>query len=144
MRLAPAAHLLRTAFIVATMASPLALSGCIVVARNSSSPLGMAGRPTLTRIITVAHIDNKPLDVETQNGTVEVINFDGDQVVITAEIRARSLERAQDVMIEAVRRPDGTLAVRVGWPNDRRSREGVSLRIQVPNFSSQTTTTSTN
>jgi len=134
--------LLSTVAIAATLGLSLLLApGCIFVARGGSTSYSSASA-TSTRVVTAVHLPNSPLDVSTENGSIDVTTVSGDQVLITAHIRARTSERADRVAVEASRNPDNTLTIRVVWPDGRKSSEGASLLIQIPNASHQTLRTS--
>lgn len=76
------------------------------------------------------------LDVQTANGSIEARTAPRDDVLIEGTIKAVSQERADQAVVTAERDENGTLLVRVQWPeNKRRGSEGCSFRIQTPDAS---------
>jgi hypothetical protein len=113
-------------------ASLCTLGGCVIAV--GSNNYSSDSRARLTKTITIPHEANTALNAATENGSIQLEKALAGDVVITAEIRARSMERAEKTVIEAVRLADRTLSVRVIWPDGRRSSEGASLTIQSPGF----------
>lgn len=72
------------------------------------------------------------MDVEVANGSIEV-RAGGDAVSIEAKVRAITQERLDATRVVAARQADGTLSIRIDWPDGgRKSNEGCSLAIVVP------------
>jgi DUF4097 and DUF4098 domain-containing protein YvlB len=129
--------LLRTTILSTTLAATLlSAAGCIIVAGNGrgySSSSWSEDSVSEVRTLTIAHVADTPLDVRTQNGSVEVEQSGTDQVVITATLRARTKERLAATAINAERATDGTLNIRVTWPDGgRKNNEGASFVIRTP------------
>lgn len=95
-----------------------------------------------TRVIEVNHVEAKPLVVETENGSITVTRGQGPMVRITAHLEALSAERLAQTQVVAERGADGTLAVRVKWPDRREKNEGAGLEIEIPSVRDLTLTTS--
>lgn len=92
-----------------------------------------AQQSTHSRSIAVPHVAQKPLEVVNGSGDVEVRKADGNEVRIRAEIKANSPQRAKSVKILAEREDDGTLRVRLDWPEGgRKPLESASVRVDVP------------
>jgi len=115
-----------------------ATAGCIIVAGNGrgySSNGSSWSEDTVSevRTLTVAHVADAPLDVRTQNGSVELEQGGTNEVVITAVLRARTKDRLAQTQVEATRATDGTLNVRVIWPDGgRKGSEGASFVVKTP------------
>jgi hypothetical protein len=100
--------------------------GCVV---NSSANY------TVTRAAQTAHAAGSAVSVETNNGAITIRRESRPDVEITAEVRATSRERAEQVVIVVERTPEGTLTVTVKWPDTRKSYEGCSFTIAIPEAS---------
>ena len=88
---------------------------------------------TETRSSTAGAVANKPLHVKTVNGTIDVKKGSDSNVSIAATIHAENEERLKATQIVAERLSDGTLDVRVKWPDGKpRGDEGVSFQIALP------------
>ncbi|MCB9846218.1 MAG: DUF4097 family beta strand repeat protein [Phycisphaeraceae bacterium] len=86
-----------------------------------------------TRELQVEHRPGSAIDIETANGAIEVEVGQADAVLIDATIKATSQERLDATEIAASRLDDGTLLLRVVWPNDQRlGPEGCSFRVTLP------------
>jgi DUF4097 and DUF4098 domain-containing protein YvlB len=84
--------------------------------------------PAATAVTSVA--------ATTQNGTIEV-RRGGDQVVVEADIRARSQARADAVTVNTITQANGSVQVSLDWPDGgRKDGEGASLVITLPQASS--------
>lgn len=114
------------------LAAACTLSGCIIVSRNDNAFADVLSGPSETRILTVPHVAGSRLDVRTRNGSVEVRQGGVDEVQITATIHARSQDRLAKTALTARRDPQGTLEVRVEWPDGPRNGEGASIVIVTP------------
>jgi hypothetical protein len=111
--------------LAATLASWLALGGGCVV---WSTPL--FERETQ---VEAAYSAPAAVDVETENGSVDLFKGSAAGVLIDATIKARSQERADATEVVTQRGPDGTLLIRVVWAEGKRySNEGCSMRISLP------------
>lgn len=111
------------------------LSGCIIVSRNDASLVDAMSGPSETRTLTVPHVAGSRLDVRTRNGSVEVRQGGTDDVQVTATIRARNQERLSKTVFTAARDAEGTLVVRVEWPDGPKSNEGASIVVVTPSAS---------
>ena len=86
-----------------------------------------------TKNAVAEHVADTAFDVQTANGSINVVQADGDDVRIEARIRASTLERLEATNVVAERGDKGQLVVRVDWPEGKRSwREGCSFDIQLP------------
>ncbi len=113
--------------------TPLGLSGCIIIADGSGSSYSSSNTVSDTRTVEVAHVTGAPVDVRTANGAVRVEAKPVAQVRVTATVRAQSQERLDATQVRVERGADSTLLVSVLWPDDRRrSNEGVSFEIAIP------------
>lgn len=95
-----------------------------------------------TRVIEVNHVDAKPLVVTSENGSITVTRGQPPSVRITARLAALTAERLEQTQVVAERSADGTLAVRVSWPDRRQKNEGASFEIAIPSVRDLTLTTS--
>ena len=111
--------------VVATF-SVLFLSGCFL-----STPLHEK-----TVNLTVPHVPDQALRVESSNGRIEVTRETRADVQITAVVRARTPERLEATTVSAERDAYGELSVRALWPDDkRRSNEGCHYAVLAPSVS---------
>ncbi|MEY3230668.1 MAG: hypothetical protein RL689_757 [Planctomycetota bacterium] len=108
------------------------LPGCMIVAGNDSSLADSMSGPSETRTLTVPHVAGSRLDVRTRNGSVEVRQGGTDDVQVTATIRARNQERLSKTLFTVKRDAEGTLQVRVEWPDGPKSNEGASIVVVTP------------
>ncbi|MDX2130947.1 MAG: DUF4097 family beta strand repeat-containing protein [Planctomycetota bacterium] len=118
------------------MAGLLAVGGAGLLAGTPGcgvfSPATIRG----TKTAQAPHVPGSGLDIATSNGSVTVTVAPGEEVQITAEIRALSQARLDATMLGVERSDDGTLSVRVQWPEGRRhSNEGCSIDLRVPDAS---------
>ncbi|MBS0197343.1 MAG: DUF4097 family beta strand repeat protein [Planctomycetes bacterium] len=112
-----------------------ALGGCVVVIDDD---MGMEyAEPNLkaTRSQTIAHVEDKPVDVTTENGSVSIKKTDAKEVKITTRLQGQSQERLDKAVVSASRHSDGTLQIKVIWPDGKRkNNEGASFEIETPGF----------
>lgn len=86
-----------------------------------------------TREMCVDHVPQKPLEVRTINGGVQVARSERGDVGITTRIKCESRERLENTRIEASRGSDGTLALSVAWPGGNpKPSEGCEFTIEIP------------
>ncbi len=73
------------------------------------------------------------LDIHTRNGSVAVSRADGDEILITATLRARTRERLEKMKVVAEESESGVLVIRPE-PADGRwlNNEGCSLEVSAP------------
>lgn len=117
----------RTAALAATGAAALS-TGC---AYNWHGPL-----ETETRVIEIPHEPDQPLSVATRNGRVTVREGGVNSVEVTAEVKARTVERLLETRVVAERQPDGTLLLTHEFPTERLySGEGASFEVAIPDVS---------
>lgn len=115
----------------------LASNGCIIIADGSDHDSDWSGSSSVvkeTRRFEIAHQPATPLNVRTQNGSVEVEAAPQDaKVVVTAIVRAKNEDRLAGTRVIAERDNTGVVRVSVAWPDDKRlSNEGVSFEITTP------------
>ncbi len=88
------------------------------------------------RVVSVDHVADNPLVVETANGAVKAQATDGDVVTIIAELKARTAERLAATQVIAQRDSNGALVVSVAWPDGvREGNEGCAFEITIPDVS---------
>lgn len=110
----------------------VSLGGC-----SLSSPASY----TTTLTLQVAHIAGKALDIESANGAISVRKAEGSAVQVTAKPRATSQERLDRVKVLASRGGDGTLMLRVDWPDGgRQGSEGCDFDVTLPDADGLTLT----
>jgi DUF4097 and DUF4098 domain-containing protein YvlB len=91
-----------------------------------------------TKTITLAHAAGKPIDVQTENGSVEV-RQGGTEVSVTASLRATTQARLDEMAVTLERTEDGTLRVVPVWPQGGRTgNEGCSIVLTLPDMSGAT------
>lgn len=89
-------------------------------------------RFTRTDTLSQPHQSGAALDVQVANGSIEV-SRGGEAVSIEAKIRAMTQERLDATHMVATRESDGTLNIRIDWPDGgRKGNEGCSLAIELP------------
>ncbi|MCL4221558.1 MAG: DUF4097 family beta strand repeat protein [Phycisphaerales bacterium] len=110
----------------------------MLAAMAASAGLLVAGcglqqaRFTRTDALSHPHQGGGGLDVEGANGSIDV-SCGGQAVSIEAKIRALTQERLEATHVVATRQADGTLHIRIDWPEGgRKSNEGCSLAIVMP------------
>lgn len=105
------------------------LGGCVVSQGGWQSDLE---RRELS--MNFEHMAGSAIDIETGNGSIEVIGDASlDSVTVTAEVRARTVERLDATRLIAERDGDGELTLRVHWPEDKRHpNEGASITVRLP------------
>lgn len=85
-----------------------------------------------TDALSHPHQGGGGLDVEVANGSIDV-DRGGEAVSIEAKIRALTQARLDATHVVATREADGTLRIRIEWPEGgRKSNEGCSLAIMMP------------
>lgn len=84
--------------------------------------------------IRAEHRVGSGLDVDADNGWVKVSRAGGqDTVSITAHIKARGADRAEQVRVHTFETDDGFLRVECDWPGTgRKNKESCSFEIVVP------------
>lgn len=86
-----------------------------------------------TRTAQVAHVAGSPVNIITENGSVDLARAEISDVQITAHLRAQSQERLDAASIAVVRAETGLLTVSVDWPGGlRRGNEGCDFEIRLP------------
>lgn len=85
------------------------------------------------RTIKASASAGQPLTVSTRNGGVTVVRSDTDQIVVTAELHAKTKDDLAKIEVHASNLPDKGSAVHVKFPDSSRvSNMGCSLKIEVP------------
>lgn len=109
------------------------LSACALAAASALSACVGSPRFTDERSLTVDHRPASPLVAESANGSVIVLAQPCGSAEITATLRSDDRDRLNLARLSAERDADGTLRVSVVWPDgERRSKEGASFRITLP------------
>ncbi len=109
--------------IVASAALASTLGGCVY--QNA------AFKASHTTAVT--HVAGMPLKVDTENGGITVLAGEGDQMVVVAEVKAATQERADQTQIVAERDPSGLMTISMRWPDGaRQNSEGASILIKMP------------
>ncbi len=86
-----------------------------------------------TRQLMVSHEPGTGVDIQTKNGAIDVRVAQVDSVEIDAHLKAITQERLDLTDVVASRLEDGTLYLRVDWPEGgRRGSEGCSFDIRLP------------
>jgi DUF4097 and DUF4098 domain-containing protein YvlB len=95
------------------------------------------------RQASVSPMEGSTIDVKTANGHVYIEETDQPDVVVDATLKLQTQERADAVDILAEYQPDGTLEVRVLWPDgQRKSNESCAFDITLPSTQGVTVQTS--
>ena len=109
----------------------LGLASCVVVGGCEWAGVTLVHRQITP--MTVSHVAGKAIDVETQNGAISVAKSGASDVVVRATIHATDEARANATSVKAERDADGTLVVRVLWPDGKRlNSEGCDIEIETP------------
>lgn len=86
-----------------------------------------------TRTLKITASAGQPLTVSTRNGGVTVVQGTTDQVVVTAEVYAKTKEDLAKIEIEASNDTEDGSTVNVKFPDPKRtSNMGCSLKIEMP------------
>jgi DUF4097 and DUF4098 domain-containing protein YvlB len=111
----------------------------LVVLATATSCITNRYTATTTETIPVKHISATPIHVTTRNGTIEIVGgAEGPDIVIRATIKmcgmnqAEADDRLDHVTIQCDRDDQERLIVRAVFADKRRSRDGVSYLIRVP------------
>jgi DUF4097 and DUF4098 domain-containing protein YvlB len=116
---------MRTMFGILTLGVVLmtACAGCQYM--GSASHKGSA-------TAAIAHVAGTTLDIETENGSVEV-RHGGSDVSVAASMRATTAERLKLMSVSVERSESGTVMVRPIWPQGGRvGSEGCSVVVTLP------------
>ncbi|MBY0113901.1 MAG: hypothetical protein K2Y21_13875 [Phycisphaerales bacterium] len=96
-----------------------------------------------TRNLKIAASAGQPISVSTRNGSVSIVPSDGDHLVITAELQAKTKEDLEKIHVEASNDTGKGSAVKVDFPDVKNlNGMGCSLRIEVPRAKGVTVSTS--
>lgn len=109
----------------------LSAGGCIIVhvEKHSTAP------HTRSHTLTFEDFSNQPLNVKTQNGSIDVTQWDGADVQIEAVIRSATEERA-GISHPLAHRDENGLHIGVQWAEgERYGAEGCSFVVKVPSAS---------
>ena len=109
----------------------LSAGGCIFVhvERHPSAT------HTRSHSMTFEDFSNQPLNVKTENGSIDVTQWDGDDVQIEAVIRSATQERA-GITHPLAHRDEKGLHIGVEWAEgERYEAEGCSFLVKVPSAS---------
>ncbi|MFN0011089.1 MAG: DUF4097 family beta strand repeat-containing protein [Phycisphaerales bacterium] len=113
-------------------------AGCSLNAYGDQGGWGWGDTVKETRVMTVAAVAGKPINVKSKNGGVSIKATERADVMITAKLQAKTKERLATVKLIAERTADGTLTVRPEWPEGdaawRKSvqGDGCTFEIEVP------------
>lgn len=106
---------------------------------SSLSGCGLVGMdPTFkaAKDASVPQEKAKALYVDSENGSIEIVQAEGDKVTIHADIQGKTQDRADKAAIVATRDTDGALHVSVKWPDGKRqNNEGAALVVKIPDAS---------
>ncbi len=106
---------------------------CSLTALNGCNFAWQQARFKETRQLMVDHQPGTALDIQTKNGAIDVQVVEVDSVEIDAHLKAMTQERLDLTEVVASRLDDGTLYLRVVWPEGgRKSSEGCSFDIRLP------------
>lgn len=96
-----------------------------------------------TRNLKITASAGEPISVSTRNGSVSIVPSDGDHLVITAELQAKTKEDLEKIHVGASNDTGKGSAVKVEFP-DVKNLNGMScsLRIEVPRAKGVTVSTS--
>ena len=120
-----------------TALAPLALgAGCVAHIHSDSAhqPFwGSSERFEEERVVTIPHIDRKPVNITTRNGDITVVRTDADAVTITATVKASSESRARQINVIVSRLDDDTLEIEPEFQGGYKRHDGVDIRLEIPN-----------
>lgn len=86
----------------------------------------------------VDHQKDKPLDVRSEDGDIEIVRTPSEtgKVRVRLSLKAESKERLNQTKLDAKRDADGTLVVQVAWPGgERKHTESASIKVEIPDMS---------
>ncbi len=115
----------RTVLAAALGTGLLLLPGCIMLGWEDA-------KFTETRTLSLAHVAGRAVDVRTENGAISVSKGQTSEVTLVAKLKATTAERLAATRIDAGRDDKGALVVRVLWPEKRKSNEGCSFELTLP------------
>lgn len=96
-----------------------------------------------SRSVRVGVAEGTALDVRTENGSITVLRGEGQEVLVSASVRAVSQERLEQAVLVANRDHEGTLRVHVQWPGGvRHAAEGAAIEVVLPDTDGLTLRTS--
>lgn len=115
-------------------------TGCVAHVGGHGGHWGWGESVKETRVMTVAAVAGKPIDVKSKNGGVTIKATKRSDVQITAKLQAKSQERLETVKVLAERQADGTLRIRPVWPEGESAwgwssatqGDGCTFDIEVP------------
>lgn len=86
------------------------------------------------RQLYIPHVPNAPLDIVTQNGSIEILQSDRRDVALIVDLHGHDHDRVSHAIIRADRLADDTLSVSVNWPGGFiKNDEGASFILDIPN-----------
>ncbi len=94
-----------------------------------------------SRTLHVATAAGLPLEVETRNGSIEIVRSDSTEMVVTATVWAKTKEEVDKIKVGAANDPNAGNVVKVTFPQETLTNEGCSLRIEIPRAKNVTATT---
>lgn len=125
--------------IVGLFAMPLSATPSLAAPQASWN---QGAKFTATRSTEVDHVADKAVDVSTDNGEVKITKGGTDKVQVNAKVRATTQERLDATKVVASRGADGTLTIRVQWPNNKQNNnEGCDIEVVVPGATNVTAKT---
>ncbi len=111
----------------------LGLGLAVAVATLIGCGMSAPASSTTTLSLQIAHVAGKALDISSANGAISVRRAEGEVVQVVAKPRATSQERLERVKVLAGRGGDGTLMLRVEWPEGgRHGNEGCDFDVTLP------------
>ncbi|MBO6738321.1 MAG: hypothetical protein JJ916_00515 [Phycisphaerales bacterium] len=112
---------------------PLALSSAALLALSGCGYSDWSETHRETRALRMAHVAGSALSIGSENGKIEALSTDREDVSIEVSLQSPDLERLQLARVVAHRDSNNTLHVRVDWPDGKRkSNEGASISINLP------------
>lgn len=105
----------------------------LMAASLAGCELGAVHLEHETRELQVSQMSEAPIEVRTVNGKVSIVaDPSASDVLISAELKAQTIERLALTSVVAARDPNGTLRIGVAWPDGRALRgEGCDFQITV-------------
>jgi hypothetical protein len=108
----------------------LALAAAAATMAGCSAVLGMP-RHSREVDLSVTHVERAPVRVDAVNGAIAIMRADVEMVEVHAVIRGPDLARVEAANVHA-ERIDDELRIRCEWPTPRKSNEGCSFEVRVP------------
>ncbi|MCR9076986.1 MAG: hypothetical protein NXI07_13185, partial [bacterium] len=111
---------------------PIALSCAAMLSLSGCGYSDWSETHRETRALRMTHVAGSAISIASENGKVEALSTDREDVSIEVSLHSPDLERLQLARVVAHRDSNDTLHVRVDWPEGKRKHnEGASISINL-------------